>query len=68
MYFGSLRLRKTCLVFLKFFLHYWNLDEILKILKKKMNFIAYLFWKLPTLKDVCRQMSKKRFSRKPFDR
>ena len=35
MYFGSLRLRKTCLVFLKFFLHYWNLDEILKNFEKK---------------------------------
>ena len=45
-----------------------NLDYILNNLEKKMTFIAYVFWKLQTVKDVLRQMSKKSFFRRPFER
>ena len=31
-----------------------------------MTLIAYVFWKLPTAKDVVRQMSKKSYLERPF--
>ena len=34
--------------------HFSNLDQSLNILKKKMTFIAYVFLKLRTVKDVVR--------------
>ena len=46
-------------LFLEFFLHFPNLHEILNIFKKKMTFIADLFPKLRTPKDVVRYLSKK---------
>ena len=35
-----------------FFLDFWNLNEILNILKKKMILIATWFWKLHTDKEL----------------
>ena len=43
-------------LFLNFFLHFWNLNEILKILTKKMTFIDFVISKLRTPKtwsDKC---------------
>ena len=40
------------------FVHFWNLDQILNILKKKMIVIATLLRKLQTLKDLDRPLSK----------
>ena len=50
-----------------FFFHFWNLDQILNILKKKMIVIATLFRKLQTVKDFFRPLSKKHRLRTPFD-
>ena len=44
----SLRQKKTS----KFFFQFWNLAQILKILKKKITLIADVFLKLRTLKNV----------------
>ena len=32
-----------------------------------MNFIAYMFWKIQTAKDVVRQLSKRPLFRTPFN-
>ena len=55
-------------LFLNFYLRFRNLQEILNICKKKMSFIADLFVKLRTPKNVVRYMSKKSRSKGPFDR
>ena len=55
-------------VFLNFFLHFQNLHEISNICNKKMSFIADLFSKLRTPKNVVRYMSKKSRFQGPFDR
>ena len=55
-------------LFLNYVLHFRNLHEILNICKKKMSFIADLFDKLRTPKNVVRYMSKKSRSKGPFDR
>ena len=55
-------------LFLNYFLHFRNLHEILNICNKKMSFIADLFAKLRTPKNVVRYMSKKSRSKGPFDR
>ena len=65
--FGSNYLKNEKL-FLNFFLHFSNLHEILNICKKKMSFIADLFAKLRTPKNVVRYMSKKSRFKGPFDR
>ena len=65
--FGSNYLKNQKL-FLNYFLHFRNLHEILNICKKKMTFIADLFVKLRTPKNVVRYMSKKSRSKGPFDR
>ena len=49
------------------FVHFWNLDQILNILKKKMIVIATLLRKLQTVKDFFRPLSKKHRLRTPFD-
>ena len=54
-------------LFLKFFLHFQNRHEILNICDKKMTFIADLFAKLRTPKNVVRYMSKKSHFKGPFD-
>ena len=65
--FGSNYLKNEKL-FLNYFLHFRNLHEILNICNKKMSFIADLFAKLRTPKNVVRYMSKKSRSKGPFDR
>ena len=55
-------------LFLNYFLHFRNLHEILNICNKNMSFIADLFAKLRTLKNVVRYMSKKSPSKGLFDR
>ena len=55
-------------LFLNFFLHFRNVHQILNIFKKKMTFIADLFPKLRTRKDVVRYLSKKSRFKGLFDR
>ena len=55
-------------LFVNYFLHFRNLHEILNICKKKMSFIADLFAKLRTPKNVVRYMSEKCRFKGPFDR
>ena len=50
------------------FLDFPNLHEILNFFKKKMTFMADLFPKLRTPKDVVRYMSKKSRFKGTFDR
>ena len=54
-------------LFLYFFLDFRNVHEILNICKKKMTFIADLFPKLRTPKNVVRYLSKKSCFKGPFD-
>ena len=57
--------------FLSFFfvlLHFWNLDSILIIFKRKMTLIADRFLNLRTLKNVVRYMFKKSGLIGPFDK
>ena len=65
--FGSNYLKNDKL-FLNYFLHFRNLNEILNICNKKMSFITDLFAELRTPKNVVRYMSKKSRSKGPFDR
>ena len=65
--FGSNYLKNEKL-FLNYFLDFRNLHEILNIFKKKMTFIADLFPKLRTPKDVVRYLSKKYRFKGTFDR
>ena len=53
--------------FLQFLFCFWNLHQILKILKEKMTVIANVFPKLQTVKDLVRPCSKKCRFRTPFD-
>ena len=55
-------------LFLKLFLDFPNLHQILNIFTKKMTFIADLFPKLRTPKDVVRYLSKKSRFKGTFDR
>ena len=64
--FGSNYLKNEKL-FLEFFLHFPNRHEILNICEKKMTFMADLFAKLRTPKNVVRYMSKKSRFKRPFD-
>ena len=45
-------------IFLNFLLHFWNLHQILNILKKRMIFAANVFPKLQTVKIFVRPLSK----------
>ena len=65
--FGSYYLKNQKL-FLNYFLLFRNLHEILNISNKKMTFIADLFSKLRTPKDVVRYLSKKSRFKGTFDR
>ena len=65
--FGSNYLKNGKL-FLNYFLDFRNLHEILNICNKKMSFIADLFAKLRTPKNVIRYMYKKSRSKGAFDR
>ena len=51
-----------------FFLHFLNLESILKISKKKVTLIADVFLNLRTRKKVVREMSKKSRFRGTFDK
>ena len=55
-------------LFPNFFVRFRNLHEILNIFKEKMSFIADLFAKLRTPKNVDRYLSKKSRFKGPFDR
>ena len=47
--------------------YFWNVHQILNILKKKMIVIATLFRKLQTVKDLVRPLFKKHRFRNSFD-
>ena len=64
--FKSNYLKKEKL-FLSFLSHLWNIHQVLNIFKKKKIVIANVFWKLQTVKDLVRQLSKKRRLRTSFD-
>ena len=55
-------------LFLNFLFHFWNLHQILNILKEKMIVIANVFPKLQTVKILVRPLSKKRPFRTRFER
>ena len=55
-------------VLLFLFLDFWNLDQILNILKKKMILMVDVFPKLRTEKDLVKQMSKNSLFRRNFDK
>ena len=50
-----------------FSFHFWNLHQILNILKKQMIAISPFFRKLQNVKNMVRPLSKKHRSRTPFD-
>ena len=52
--------------FVNRFLYFWNQDQILNILEKKITLILYLIPILLTVKDVLTQMSKKSYFKRPF--
>ena len=54
-------------LFLNFLFSFWNLHEILNILKKKMIVIANVFPKLQTVNIMVRPLSKKQRLRTRFD-
>ena len=55
-------------IFSELFLHFLNLDSILKIYEKKMNLIADVFLNLRTPKNVVRSISKKSRFRGLFEK
>ena len=54
-------------IFLDFLFHFWNLHQILNILKQWMVVIANAFPKLMTVKNFVRTFSKKHRFRQRFD-
>ena len=54
--------------FVDFFLHFLNLECILKIFRKKVSLIADVFLNLENRKEVFREMSKKSRFRGTFDK
>ena len=52
--------------FFEFLLHFWNLDKILLISKKKIGFIAWIFWKLFTTTNGVPSMPLSSCFRTPF--
>ena len=55
-------------IFSKFFSAFFKSALNFEHFQKKMTLIAYVFPKLPTTKNVLRQMSKSSRFRDPFDR
>ena len=53
-------------IFLIFLFNFWNLHQILNILKNKMTLIAPLFGKSDTVKELVRPLFKKQRLRDPF--
>ena len=58
---------KNEMLFLNSFFHFWNLHQILNVLKKKIIVIGNVFAKLETVKNFVRPLSKKRRFRTSFD-
>ena len=54
-------------LFLNFLFRFWNLHQILNVLKKRTIVIANVFPKLMTVKNLVRPLSKKRRFRTRFD-
>ena len=50
----QMQLSKQKKLFLNFFVHFWTLHQILKILKKKMTLIANVYPQLLAAKEVVR--------------
>ena len=61
----QLSLKKKSSLILLF--HFWNLHQILNILKQRMILIATLFRILQTVKEFFRPLFKKHPFRNPFD-
>ena len=55
-------------IFSEFFSAFFESALSLEHFQKKMTFIAYVFPKLPTTKNLLRQMSKSSRFREPVDR
>ena len=54
-------------LFLIFPINFWKLDQLLKILKKKIIVLATLLWKLQAVKELVRPLPKNQRVRTPFD-
>ena len=54
-------------LFFNFLFHFWNLHQILNILKEKMIVMTNAFPKLQTVKNLVRTLSKRRRFRARFD-
>ena len=54
-------------LYLNFRFHFWNLHQILNILKENIFVIAYVFSKLQTVKNLSTALSNKRRFRPRFD-
>ena len=54
-------------IFLILLFRFWNLHQILNILKKKLIVIATLFRKLKNVKNLVRPVSEKHRFKAPFD-
>ena len=68
MYAIQMHLSQKEKIFSQFFCAFFESALNFKHLQKKMTLIAYVFPKLPTTKNVLRQMSKSSRFRKPVDR
>ena len=64
----QMKLSKKKNYFLTFFLRFWNVEKSLKILKEKITFMADVFPKLQTWKDVVRQIFKMSRSSRTFEK
>ena len=53
--------------FFQILFHFWNLHQILNILKEKMIVMTNAFPKLQTVKNLVRTLSKRRRFRARFD-
>ena len=51
---------KNKTLYFSFWFHFWNLHQVLNILKKEVIVIANVFLKLQTVKDLVRPLSKRR--------
>ena len=54
--------------FSPFLVHFWNLSDILNVLKKKMTLIGFFISEIKGFENVVRQMPKKSRFRRPFDK
>ena len=54
-------------LFLILLTHFWNLNQISNVLKKKIIVIATLLWNLQAVKKLVKLLSKKHCFRTPFD-